>query len=104
MTLSRDDQRAFLDLSQRHGDLVRALRRSYTVWQARQYAAVGGFLLGTILLVSGLLSWWVLSMLGLSITCVSCLVSILQVRRRQSRMRPELPSPPRPQAWKGLMG
>jgi hypothetical protein len=103
MSLSYEEEEAFLDLSQRHRDVVRALRRCRAAWQARQYAAVGGFLLGPPLVVSGLLWWWGLSIFGATLTVLSCLALVVHFGRRR-RMKPDRRSPESRKAWRGLMG
>lgn len=114
MSLSDEEELAFLELSQRHRDVRLALRRRYAAWQARQYSVVAGFFVGTALVVIGLLWVWPLWIAGSGLALLSSLAVTLRIGRRprgrqrlpqgqRPRGRQRLPQGQRPEAWRGLM-
>jgi Protein of unknown function (DUF3040) len=103
LSLSHDEERAFREIYQRLGDVRHAFARRYTMWQARLYAVIGAFVVGTLMFVLGVVIWWPLSVAGGTITLASCLLASLHGLRCHTARVGVRPGHA-VQSWKGLMG
>jgi cytochrome b subunit of formate dehydrogenase len=85
--LNDDDERTFAALQDRLDDTRQALRRRYRAWRTRQIVTVAAFLAGTVLIVSGLVTWWPITIAGFTIVLVACFEATFSQRDRPALPR-----------------
>jgi hypothetical protein len=81
MSLSHNEERAFLELQHRLSDVQQALRRCYITWQARMYGITVALWMGTTLMLAGMI-WWPLIISGALLTLVAGSAAIIHTGPR----------------------